>query len=112
MGHMPMEDTMDTWDMVDIGAERGDLLKLNLLLTLRLTLIFFMVDIMDMVMVCIEDTMDILMLTGVDTEECRQHFLEISTLTRKWANIGNLNCMFYILFLFPIFGMHSILKTL
>merc|ERR1712105_555116 len=46
-----------------------------------------------------EDTMDILMLTGVDTEECRQYFLEISTLTRKWANIGNLNCMFYIFFL-------------
>merc|ERR1712215_128945 len=50
--HMPMEDTMDTWDMVDIGAERGDLLKLNLLLNLKLILklilIFCMADIMDM----------------------------------------------------------------
>jgi len=54
---------MDIWD---IGAGRGDLLKLNLLLILRLILIFFMVDIMDMVMVSMEDTMDILMLTGVD----------------------------------------------
>jgi len=62
---------MDIWD---IGAGRGDLLKLNLLLILRLILIFFMVDIMDMVMVSMEDTMDILMLTGVDKEECRKHF--------------------------------------
>jgi len=63
---------MDIWD---IGAGRGDLLKLNLLLnlllTLRLILIFFMVDIMDMDMVCMEDTMDTLMLTGVDKEECQ-----------------------------------------
>merc|ERR1719348_1921915 len=59
---------MDIWD---IGAERGDLLKQNLLLILRLILIFFMVDIMDMVMVSMEDTMDILMLTGVDKEECQ-----------------------------------------
>merc|ERR1712223_1186971 len=47
-----------------------------------------------------EDTMDILMLTGVDKE-----ILEISTLTRKWANTGTLNYMFYLSFLFPIFGM-------
>merc|ERR1712215_539294 len=58
--HMHMEDTMDTWDMDilihmdiwDIGAERGDLLKLNLLLNLKLILklilIFCMADIMDM----------------------------------------------------------------
>merc|ERR1712055_230552 len=59
-----------------------------------------------------EDTMDILMLTGVNKKECRQQFLEISTLTRKWAIIGNLNYMFYTFCLFPIFGMHSILKTL
>jgi len=58
---------MDIWD---IGAGRGDLLKQNLLLILRLILIFCMVDIMDMVMVSMEDTMDILMLTGVDMEEC------------------------------------------
>ena len=49
--HMPMEDTMDTWDM-DIGAEREDQLKQNLLLNLKLILklilIFCMADIMDM----------------------------------------------------------------
>merc|ERR1712215_175461 len=49
--HMHMEDTMDIWDM-DIGAEREDLLKQNLLLNLKLIpkliLIFCMEDIMDM----------------------------------------------------------------
>merc|ERR1712215_241017 len=49
--HMHMEDIMDIWDM-DIGAEREDLLKQNLLLNLKLIpkliLIFCMEDIMDM----------------------------------------------------------------
>merc|ERR1712215_164700 len=76
--HMHMEDIMDIWDM-DIGAEREDLLKqnllldlkLNLLLILRLILIFSMVDTMDMVMDYTEDIMDTLMLTGVNVEECQ-----------------------------------------
>merc|ERR1712236_26 len=49
--HMHMEDIMDIWDM-DIGAEREDQLKQNLLLNLKLIpkliLIFCMEDIMDM----------------------------------------------------------------
>merc|ERR1719348_2912838 len=98
---------MDIWD---IGAERGDLLKQNLLLILRLILIFFMVDIMDMVMVSMEDTMDTLMLTGVNKEECQKQFLNISTLTRIWANIGTLNYMFYTSFLFPMFSIHAMLR--
>merc|ERR1712215_529820 len=72
--HMHMEDIMDIWDM-DIGAEREDLLKQNLLLNLKLIpkliLIFSMVDTMDMVMDYTEDIMDTLMLTGVNVEECQ-----------------------------------------
>merc|ERR1712215_239034 len=59
--HMHMEDIMDIWDM-DIGVEREDLLKQNLLLILK----FSMVDPMDMVMDYTEDIMDPLMLTGVN----------------------------------------------
>merc|ERR1712215_662019 len=70
--HMHMEDIMDIWDM-DIGAEREDLLKQNLLQSLKLIPklihIFSMVDIMDMVMDYMEDIMDTLMLIGVDMEE-------------------------------------------
>merc|ERR1712215_39047 len=51
--HMHMEDIMDIWDM-DIGAEREDQLKQNLLLNLKLIpkliLIFCMEDIMDILM--------------------------------------------------------------
>merc|ERR1712215_470441 len=72
--HMYMEDIMDIWDM-DIGAEREDQLKQNLLLNLKLIpkliLIFSMVDTMDMVMDYTEDIMDTLMLTGVNVEECQ-----------------------------------------
>merc|ERR1712215_541661 len=68
--HMHMEDIMDIWDM-DIGAEREDQLKQNLLLNLKLILIFSMVDTMDMVMDYTEDIMDTLMLTGVNVEECQ-----------------------------------------
>merc|ERR1712215_246437 len=73
--HMHMEDIMDIFmlmDIWDIGAERGGLLNLNLLLIPRLILIFYMVDIMDMVMDYTEDIMDTLMLTGVDMEEWYQ----------------------------------------
>merc|ERR1712215_23658 len=62
--HMHMEDIMDIWDM-DIGAEREDQLKQNLLLNLKLIpkliLIFCMEDIMDMDL----DIMDILMLMDI-----------------------------------------------
>merc|ERR1712215_272195 len=62
--HMHMEDIIDIWDM-DIGAEREDQLKQNLLLNLKLIqkliLIFCMEDITDMDY----DIMDILMLMDI-----------------------------------------------
>merc|ERR1712215_236569 len=68
---MDIMDILMLMDIWDIGAERGGLLKLNLLLILRLILIFSMVDTMDMVMDYTEDIMDTLMLTGVNVEECQ-----------------------------------------